>query len=154
MESLLKMNPELLLTLITFAGTVGRYLVAKIKGEKQASIRDQLWPIVEGNVLKLAQSEFVVLTVRNKLEKAAQDGLLRLGLKRNAITDAIVIELVEKGVTEVRKLALARTLPKQAENLASDAAKVAAKFNELGPNEPIDTLTPFKEAGGELLEVK
>jgi hypothetical protein len=154
MESLLKMNPELLLTLITFAGTVGRYLIDKIQGEKTASLKDKIWPVIEGTVLKLAGNEFVVATVRVKLEKAATDGLARMGIKKNRVVDAIVQELVEKGVTEVRKLVEARLLPSRAAALETGAAKVVAAFDKLTPDVPIDTLTEFKASGGELLEVK
>lgn len=119
--------------LIAVAGgvlTVGRWLAAKVRGEKTASAKDALWPIVEGLVVKLAESEFVVEKVRAALEKGAYEGLGRLGIKRSPMIEGIVAELVERGVSEVRKRVAnrkaAQELPAQLESLAKAAEAVKA----------------------------
>lgn len=103
-----KLDPNVVLTVLSGLGTVGGWLWSKIRGDQKQSLRDALWPIIEGNAIKLAENEFAIQVVRLKLERAAQEGLARMGLKPNRITTAIVQELVERGVTEVRNRILER----------------------------------------------
>lgn len=125
-----QIDPNWLLAIAGGALTIGRWLSAKVRGEKTASAKDALWPIVEGLVVKLAESEFVVDTVRKKLTIGAYEGLARIGIKRSPMIEGIVSELVERGVSEVRKRVANRKaaaeLPAQLEALAKAAEAVKA----------------------------
>ncbi len=135
MEFLSKLDPNLVAVLITAVTTVGGWLWKKAKGEKQADITDALWDALEGKVIALAESEETASAVRSKLIVAANEALARMGMKQNAITDAIMLKLVERGVTEVRKRILARKnaeaaaqLPAQIQALIDLAAKLPKSF--------------------------
>lgn len=136
MEFLSKLDPNLVAVLFTVVTTVGGWIYHKAKGDKQESIQDALWHILEGNAMKLAESDTAVEVVRMKLKSAAQEGLERLGLKRNAVTDMIIAKLVERGVTEVRaqirerkNAEAAAALPAQLQALLALAEKLPKSFD-------------------------
>lgn len=127
-----KLDPNLVLTLITLAGSLVTWLYKKAKGEKQADITDALWAALEGKAIALAESEETATVLREKLTKAAHEALARMGMKRNAIVDAVVAKLVERGVSEVRKRILAKKnaakLEAQILATATQAAAVTGAF--------------------------
>lgn len=123
-----QIDPNYLLLVATGAVTIGRWVVHKINGDKQASLQDTLWPIIEGLVIKLARDPFVVETVRSKLTNGAYEALERVGIKRSPLVEGIVNGLVDRGVTEVRKRVEQReamaALPGQLEAIAKSAEAV------------------------------
>ncbi len=127
-----KIDPELLVTVLSAVYIGGKWVFHKIKGDKQKSLKDTLWPSIEGVIIKLAESEFVVTTVREKLTKAAYEALGRAGIKKNAIVDAVIAQLVDAGVTEVRKRVEQRkamaALPGQIEAMLKAAEAVKLSF--------------------------
>lgn len=135
MEFISKLDPNLIAVLFTVVTTVGGWIYHKAKGDKQEGIGDALWDALEGKVIALAESEEAASVVRSKLLVAANEALQRMGMKPNAITDAIMLKLVERGVTEVRKRVLDRKnaaaaaqLPAQLQALLDLAAKLPKTF--------------------------
>ncbi len=126
------LDPNVAITALSILSLGGKWLYHKIRGDKQASLVEQLAPTIRGIVTKLAESPFVAETVREKLTKAAHEALGRLGIKRNALVDQVVAGLVDAGVTEVRERVANRlaaaALPAQLEAVASAASKVAEAF--------------------------
>jgi hypothetical protein len=124
------------------------WLYRKIRGESTADIKARLWPALDGVAWKLAGNDFVVAIVRQKLEHAAIEGLERLGLKRNRIANAIIAELVERGVTEVRQRVQRRKeLEAQISALAGRAAKVRDAFSP-----PVEPTVPKLEMDVEVVQ--
>jgi hypothetical protein len=119
-----KLDPNLVLTLVTLAGSLVTWLYHKAKGDKQADITDALWAALEGKVIALAESEEVASVIRSKLIVAANEALARMGIKSNAVTDAILLKLVERGVTEVRKRVIAKKTARELDSMLSSAAAV------------------------------
>jgi hypothetical protein len=120
-EYLSRIDPNVVFGVIS---TIGGLLWHKSSGNKAANLRDTLWAIVEGNALKLAESATTIADARSRLAKAAQDGLGRLGLKRSAAVDKIVADLVERGLTEIRK----RIIQRQLAGLAKATEGVVGAF--------------------------
>lgn len=109
----------------------------RIRGKKdqQIDVTDALWNALKGYVIKLAESDFVIDTVRTKLTTAAEEALVRMKVPRNAITDLVVAKLVERGISEVRERILER---KQLEaKIAAQLGTVAAKAGGV-----LDAFTP------------
>lgn len=131
MLKLLTDNPDLLVLI----GTALGWLYHKVRGDKQASLKDTLWHSLEGVAIKLAERDDAMAFARDKLTAAAWQALSRLGVKRSKATESIVAALVDRGVTEVRKRLLER---KQLEaKLAAQLGTVAAKAGGV-----LDAFTP------------
>ncbi len=121
-----KIDPDLVVTIVSILGAGATWLYRKAKGEKQADITSSLWRAMEGSVLKLAETHLAPTAtfLRDKLTVAAYEALGRMGVKKNAVVDAIVAKLVEQGVTEVRKRIAALKNARDLEKVLTDASKV------------------------------
>lgn len=126
------LDPNVVITALSFLAIGGKWLYHKVRGDQQKSLKDTLWPTIEGVVIKLAESPFVADTVRTKLTAAANEALGRIGVNRNSVTDALIAQLVDAGVTEVRKRVNARIaveqLPARIEAMATAAQKMVDAF--------------------------
>lgn len=121
-----KIDPDLLVALVAGISTVGTWLYNKAKGKKQEDITDALWGALEGSVIKLAETHLAptATVLREKLTAAAYEALGRMGVKKNAVVDAIVAKLVERGVSEVRKRIAALKNARELEAVFARAASV------------------------------
>jgi hypothetical protein len=132
-----KLDPNVVVVVGSLLTTALGWLWAKIRGEKHAGLSEAIWPIVEGVAIKLAESEATVDFVREKLTAAAWQGLERMKIKRSAIVEVIVAKLVERGVTEVRKRALALKASRDLEATLASAAAVRVDAPAPGPRVPV-----------------
>lgn len=134
MDFLSKLDPNLVAVLFTAITTVGGWLYRKAKGEKQEDITGALWHALEGKVIAIAEANIdtTASAIRARLITAANEALERMGIKPNKLTDAIMLKLVERGVTEVRKRIEARKAALRLEagilSTASQAAAVSDAF--------------------------
>jgi hypothetical protein len=123
-------DPNAVIVAVSLLSSVATWLYHKVRGDKHESVSDALGSTIEGVVLKVAESDDDIATIRTKLTIAAEQGLSRLGVKHSAATDFIIAQLVERGVTEVRKRVLAR---KQLESAVADLATKAGSVTTTGP---------------------
>lgn len=132
---LAQLDPNLVLAVLTGVGTVATWLYRKARGQKVDSLKDTLWHALEGVAIKLAESDATVETARSKLTAAAWEMLGRIKVPRNALSEMLVSEAVERGVTEVRKRILAKknaaaasVLPAQLQALLDLAGQLPKAF--------------------------
>lgn len=150
-----QLDPNLVLGLFTIVTTLGGWLYAKVKGQKQQSLGDTVWEILQGVAIKLAESDQSIDVIRTKLTAAAYEGLKRMGIKPTPLVDLAISMAVEKGVTEVRKLVLERKT-REAELALANAklqTAVAALTTQAGAVldafKPTGTI-PSLTSGGEI----
>lgn len=125
-----KLDPNTLVVVGSLLSAGATWLYHKVKGDKKESTEDALWAVIEGNALKLAESDETVDSIRAKLTTAAEEALQRFGLKKSVAMNILVAQLVDHGITEVRKRVLERKqLAAKLFAMAAQASAVALSFD-------------------------
>ena len=156
--SLANVDPNLIAGAVTVLTTLFGYLWHKGKGEKTADLSELLDEAITHEVSDALDDGETVATIEKRLTGAALALAHKLGVKLPTQTVAVAVQW---GVVEFRKRVKAREanqkaakeLPGKLDDLAKRAGFVERELGKVGPNEAIDTITPAKEAGVELLEI-
>jgi hypothetical protein len=149
-----KLDPNLVAGIVTLLGTLVTYVVGKARGTKQADVSELLDEAITHEVNDALESNQTAATIESYLTHAA----LELGMKlKMKIPEPAVRLAVQWGVVAFKKALHEREVLQKASKdlgrMSDAAARIADKLATVGPNEPIDTITPFREAGGEMLGI-
>jgi hypothetical protein len=149
-----KVDPNVLAIIATGVGTLFTWLVGRARGTKQANVTELLDAAITEEVNDALESSQTAGTIESYLTHAALELGIKLGAK---IPEPAVRFAVQWGIVafkqKLRERELQQKTNKQTDAIAAGAARIADKLATVGPNEPIDTITPFREAGGEMLGI-
>lgn len=145
------------LAIMTLLG-IGRWAWNKATGKKQADFTTMLDELLTEELEDALADGEVLDAIEERLMAAALKLIDKAGVSipKGAVRIAVQATMVKaRKAVRARKANqdAARKLPQDAEGLAALAKLVAAELVKAGPNEPIDTITPAKEAGVELLAI-
>jgi hypothetical protein len=150
-------NLEAITILTGVLAVLGKWIYAKVTGAKAPDLRALIDETVTSELADALDDGETLDTIEERLTGALGKIALKLGIK---LPDATVRLAIQMGVLRFRKLVKereanqqsARELPAKADELRTMAGAIAAKLATV-KNEPIDTITPAREAGVELLGI-
>ncbi len=127
-----KLDPNVVITLVSLVGTGVAWLYHKAKGDKTESARD----ILDSIVVQVLNAPGVdLVNVKDRVELEARAALRKLGLK-GKIVDTLVHEFAEYALAELTKKY--DLFQKQLDQLVKETIKTAESFTAKGEIPKLD----------------
>jgi hypothetical protein len=153
-----KVDPNLIAGAVTLITTLFGYLWHKGRGEKTLDLSDLIDEAVTHEVEDALDDGETLDTIEDRLTGAVGKLALKLGLKVPPNTLRLAVQW---GVQAFRKRVkerkanqdAAKAIPIQLGDVVVKGNRIVEKLEHALTDAPIDTLTPAKEAGTELLAI-